>query len=292
MGDAAAAAEAAANATSAALRATSTATNAVNAASVKLAPFWPKRPLLWFARAEAQFRLRNITAQQTRFDHVLQALDDEAVARVSDIVMANPLAHNCYDNLKARLTDAFDLSDEERARRLLDGPQLGDRKPSVLLAEINELFGQRNIDFLKKELILRALPANVAAICRASNAATLEELCTEADRHFAITGALMGAPVNAVDCSSEGASARLTSTDMEGDFDVHAVRTRFKGRPTPSATPNAPAPRGMCFYHEKFGAKAQKCRHPCSYAPPAPTTPPGFPPRRPRPGNGAAGDTR
>ena len=64
------------------------------------------------------------------------------------------------------LTDIFDLMDEERARRLLDGVQLGDRKPSALLAEIKGLVGGRSMDFLIKEMVFRALPSSVAAICR------------------------------------------------------------------------------------------------------------------------------
>ena len=55
---------------------------AINAASLKLPTFWTKKPIFWFIRAEAEFDLRGITAQRTKFSHVLRALDDDAIDRV------------------------------------------------------------------------------------------------------------------------------------------------------------------------------------------------------------------
>ena len=37
--------------------------------TVKLPEFWSDNTALWFARADAQFRLKKITAEQTKFDY-------------------------------------------------------------------------------------------------------------------------------------------------------------------------------------------------------------------------------
>jgi hypothetical protein len=36
--------------------------------TVRLPPFWPKRPGMWFAQVEAQFALASITSEKTKFN--------------------------------------------------------------------------------------------------------------------------------------------------------------------------------------------------------------------------------
>ena len=42
----------------------------VAAYAIKISPFWPSDLMLWFEQVEAQFMLRGITAQLTKFHHV------------------------------------------------------------------------------------------------------------------------------------------------------------------------------------------------------------------------------
>ena len=39
----------------------------VTAVSVKLPPFWPEKTRLWFAQAEAQFDVKGITVEKTKY---------------------------------------------------------------------------------------------------------------------------------------------------------------------------------------------------------------------------------
>ena len=59
----------------------------ISAVSVKLPPFWPDKTKLWFAQAEAQFHLRQITQQRTKFAHVLSMLDSRTAEHAIDIFL-------------------------------------------------------------------------------------------------------------------------------------------------------------------------------------------------------------
>src|SRR5215468_2238762 len=70
--------------------------------AVRLPPFWPDRPALWFAQAEAQFDLAGITRQRTKFNYVVSQLHQQHAAEVEDIITTPP-EHEPYDRLKAEL---------------------------------------------------------------------------------------------------------------------------------------------------------------------------------------------
>ena len=103
-----------------------------NAVLVKLPTFWTAGPEAWFAQAEAQFAIRQITQDDTKYlFHVVAALDNTTATRALSI-LTNPPQNNKYLTLKEFLTGAYSLSNAERASALLDFQPgtLGDRKPN------------------------------------------------------------------------------------------------------------------------------------------------------------------
>ena len=74
----------------------------VGKVGVKLPEFWPDSTALWFARADAQFRIKKITSEQTKFDHVISMLDSKTANQVLDILVTPPVLP--YTALKQRLT--------------------------------------------------------------------------------------------------------------------------------------------------------------------------------------------
>lgn len=146
----------------AASAADSTAANvgAIYAATVKLPEFWQHNPRPWFQHIEAQFQLRGITQDVTKYFHVVAALDASTTARAMSLLEAPP-ADDKYKALKDFLLKLFELSELEKADRLLSLNGLGDSKPSELMEKMLAVLGAADPAFLFTHIFLRQLPAPV-----------------------------------------------------------------------------------------------------------------------------------
>ena len=212
-----------------------------SAVSVKLPPFWPDKTDIWFAQAEAQFTIKNITTEKTKYAYVVSVLDSDTATQVLDIIRAPP-AEEPYKALKNRLTKAYAISDRERASKLLDMNGLGDKTPSQCLTTMLNLVPDAEAQdpgFLFREIFLRQLPNDVqtqlAQSTRTGTSTTeLRALALEADKYFSS----IGSRISTISRMAESAD----------DFDVNAVSNRQ-----------------FCYYHSKFGDKATKCRSPCQF---------------------------
>jgi hypothetical protein len=83
---------------------------------VRLTPFWPDRPALWFAQAEAQFELAAITSERSKFNHIISQLDHRHAAEVEDVITSLP-ERQPYKTLKSELVRRLSTSREQRVSR-------------------------------------------------------------------------------------------------------------------------------------------------------------------------------
>ena len=65
-------------------------TTEVDAVSLKLPTFWTSTPTTWFAQAEAQFIVRNITNDDTKYYYVVAALDSSTANRAKNKTCSPP----------------------------------------------------------------------------------------------------------------------------------------------------------------------------------------------------------
>jgi len=86
-----------------------TVSSAVYRVAVRLPPFWPDRPAVWFVQAEAQFELAGITRQRTKFNYVVSQLSQQQAVEVEDIITSPP-EQEPYDRLKAELVRRLSTS--------------------------------------------------------------------------------------------------------------------------------------------------------------------------------------
>ena len=154
------------------------------AVSVKLPPFWPSDPQLWFAQVQAQFSTRGITNQRTMFDYVIASLAPEFAAEIRDLILTPP-AETPYDVLEETLIKRTAASDQRRLQQLFSAEELGDRKPTQLLHRLQQLAGDTpgaDGAFLR-ELFLQRLPSNVRMVLASTQSDTpINELAQLADK--------------------------------------------------------------------------------------------------------------
>ena len=104
----------------------------IQSVSLKLPQFWADGAKIWFQQAESQFAIRNITAQQTKYHHIVAALPGEIAVKLQDF-FENVPEENQYTVLKSRLLKKFSYTDLEKAETVRSMPGLGDRKQSDLM---------------------------------------------------------------------------------------------------------------------------------------------------------------
>ena len=246
---------------------------AVAAVNVKLPPFWPADPEVWFAQVEAQFTTRRITTQKTMFDHIVASLSPEFATEVRDLIL-HPPADTPYTTLKEQLVKRTAASEQRKLQQLLNTEELGDRKPTQLLRRMQQLLGDRvgaaEGTFLR-ELFLQRLPANVRMVLAStSTTSTLEELADLADKvtEVAIPSvSAVGTPQIAPEVEQLRAEVSRLHDSIQALTRQSRSRTssRVRCSPSPAATPLATDPT-LCWYHRKYGDSAQKCKSPCSRA--------------------------
>ena len=224
--------------------------NNVYAATVKLPDFWQHNPRPWFQHIEAQFQLRGITQDATKYFHVVAALDASTTARAMMLLEAPPAAGK-YDALKTFLLKLYELSELEKADLLLSLNGLGDGKPSDLMEKMLAVLGSADPSFLFTHVFLRQLPVPVRTALASSPLSSGKDyraLAAEADRVFLANRQQF---VHALMPRQDAPSPPLP---LEEYSDTAAAVTAR--RQTDS---------GLCYYHARFGAKAKQCRKPCSF---------------------------
>ena len=266
----------------------------VSAVNIKLPPFWPHDPTLWFAQIEATFDTMNVRSQARKFAYVVSSLQPEYAQEIRDILISPP-AQDRYDALKSELIKRTSSSEQKRLQQLLTSEELGDRKPSQLLRRMQQLMGSSTLqENLLKQLFLQRLPQNAQLILASTrDAMDIAQLADLADKimetssHAVSTlAAFSSAPATAppappgdiqrlqaqishLTTQVQALSSRLMDRGRSGDRHYNDRRQRSDSRGAPSRR-SPSQQQGECWYHRRYGANAHKCESPCSYtAPPS-----------------------
>ena len=222
------------------------AASATPAVHLKLPPYWPADPEVWFAQVEAQFTTRGITVQKTKSDHIVASLSPDIATEVRDLILRPP-TDNPYDNLKAQLIKRTTASKQRRLQQLFNAEELGDRKPSQLLRRMQQLLGDKaastDSSFIR-QLFLQRMPGNIhMVLASTANAVSLEELATLADKVMDVASP---AVVTTPQVTSD---VELLRTEVSRLTDI--VSSFIKSRPSRhSPSPHPTSNSTLCWYHQ------------------------------------------
>ncbi|GBM44169.1 hypothetical protein AVEN_257114-1 [Araneus ventricosus] len=238
--------------------------------AVRVPAFWANNVKLYFEQIEANFRIAGIESEQTKFDTLVAALDPQNLTHVSDLLYT-PLTDNSYTALKNRLLSDFEVFQNKKVRALLEDPDLGDRKPSLLLRQMQELSEGLVDDAFLKTLWLYRLPVNINIILNISSY-SLSKFAEMADRlHEYNLGEVAEVKASKPEyCTSEFREMTVQISVLRKHVEtlntylaslnakkIHS-RSRYESR-------NRERNNRLCFYHYKFGDRAHKCIKPCSF---------------------------
>ena len=221
------------------------AATAINAVGLKLPPFWQTDARAWFITVESQFVVRNITTDDTKYHHIVSALDSDTARQVISLI-SSPPATDKYEALKNKLLDIFELSARQKKLRLIGLDGLGDRKPTELLRYMQSLHEAPKGDDLFMVMFLQQLQATARTILAGRDFNDIEVLAKAADE------------VVAEHRSADHVHALRAA---EGKGTGYKKDKYSSGKPT-----NSGSEKGLCFYHGKFGKEARACKPPCSWS--------------------------
>jgi hypothetical protein len=245
---------------------------AVNHIAVKLPNFWTKEPELWFMQAETTFRRANIKCSLTMYDYMLQRLPMDVLVSVKELGLRVRTGEidDPYERLEAKLTASYQGLPWQLTFDLLDRPDLGDRRLSVLMDNmLASLPDDCQPNCLFMVLFLRHLPPDIRDQLVAQDLKEPAAMATVSNHIY--DARPQGGPVQAV--QQAGAHAVVSRPHSPAGPRCQANRREGSRRGRSRRRDDGGDSNGLCFHHHNFGAHASRCRSPCGW-----------------PGNGLAAD--
>lgn len=237
--------------------------NAVTAAvSVKLPDFWKSDPTMWFAQAEAQFILAGVVQDDTKYYHIISKIDQSVISQVADIVQ-NPPRTNKYPTVKERLIERFEISAQGKLEQLLNSCDLGDMRPSHLMARMQELALGLNVnESVLRMLFIQRMPESVRNILSICDGNSLVQLAQMADRMSDFSPSVVAASTSAAVPGLSDLQVQIAQLTAEvRRMKTTDGRSRSSSRSRQLETPSD----SVCWFHKKYGRNAHRCREPCTF---------------------------
>lgn len=252
-------------------------------------PLHLQNPAVWFLILEQQFLISNITQEATKYSHAVSNLDSRLHNTFADLIIRDK-GTTPYSTFKTEVIKYLGESEKSKLNNLLHGLTLGDQKPSQLLSKLKANAGDTFADDPLRQLWMSRLPQVQIVLTAFENDVSLAVLAQRADN--------VKETMSHISTNSSGYSAAATNycigtdeTDSSNKSDLNTKlitmkseiiseisalwnkssenRSRNNSRDRSSSRTRSPSNDNRnsdtCFYHRRFGDKAQKCISSCKY---------------------------
>lgn len=226
----------------------------------------------WLKSMDRWFKASGISDADQRSETILASIDPNVLDQITDQLDRMP-AEGKYDYTKVTVIAHFADSEQRKLNRLLSEMPLGDKRPSELYHEMKRVAGNVLGETALKGLWAQRLPETCRPVIAATSGSAVE-FTRMADT---IVDALASRTVQQVAASPLNEINELKAVIAElktqiSNFSRHSrPRSKSNSRQrqrTPSNRNNGTAANNetesdQCWYHEKYGNDARKCRSPC-----------------------------
>lgn len=252
--------------------------------------FWLSNPVVWFARTEAIFKNRRIKTDSTKYNLVLEALPENVLEKISDLITDSENVVS-YEDLKNQILARLSLNEEEKINTLLYNMEIGDQKPSEFYRKMVSLAA--NCSSIPSKLIfnlwVKRLPKIVECSIIPMAKKEIGEILEVADNIFDATKTASvfevmnsdrepQASVSAESKSSEVLEIRSNVENLDSKIDRlekmisdltyefrQLSRSQNRSRSSSRQGNFSQRDNSLCYYHANYGEKARSCQSPCSY---------------------------
>ncbi|XP_046384967.1 uncharacterized protein LOC124155293 [Ischnura elegans] len=247
-----------------------TGSEAVSRMAMRVPPFCAERPNLLFAQLEGHFKMAGIMEDNDKFWVLVAYLDTRYVQEVEDII-TNPPAADKFTKLREELVRRLSVSEHQRIKQLLDNEEIGNRTPTQFLRHLRLLAGEAIPDDFLRTIWRSRLPRHKHAILVTQANMSLADLPSLADK---VAEATPSAQITAMGSDAvlerlmtkiEALTQQVAALAMDRDSRTRSrSRSRDRQRNRTQSSHRSQQD-GVCWYHSRFGERATKCTHPCTY---------------------------
>lgn len=223
----------------------------VSGVAVKMPVFSSNNPALFFRRADAQFALRNITSEETKYLHVFTVIPDD----IAELLVTEPTSPKAYTTLRDEVLSICDRTRHTKLAAAFADLQVSDERPSIILRRVRRIFTDAGVpasDEMVIHKLIQALPPVLSDLLHAHTTQPVDAFIAIADTVWAARS--VSKPVYAT------STAEVATVRTGNEARSRQPTTPFQVRPFhPDQRPV------VCRAHLYYGTNARTCRIWCQF---------------------------